>query len=80
MQKALTQINLQLHHVVAEITGVTGMQIMRAIIAGNHNPAALAAYREISEALNDASIAQRPYVGTEAFFRLTRGSAHLGPA
>lgn len=32
MQKALMQMNLQLHHVVSDITGVTGMKIVRAII------------------------------------------------
>src|SRR6476620_2165377 len=47
MQKALMQMNLQLHHVVSDITGVTGMRIMRAIVAGNHDPAALAAYRDV---------------------------------
>jgi transposase len=47
MQKALMQMNLQLHHVVSDITGVTGMRIIRAIVAGNHNPAALAAYRDV---------------------------------
>jgi transposase len=47
MQKALMQMNLQLHHVVADITGVTGMRIMRAIVAGTHDPAALAAYRDV---------------------------------
>ena len=38
MQKALMQMNLQLHHVVADITGATGMAIIRAIIAGERNP------------------------------------------
>jgi transposase len=47
MQKALMQMNLQLHHVVSDITGVTGMKILRAIVAGNHDPAALAAYRDV---------------------------------
>jgi transposase len=46
MQKALMQMNVQLHHVVTDITGVTGMQILRAIVAGNHDPAALAALRD----------------------------------
>ena len=32
MQKALTQMNLQIHHVVADITGVTGMRIIRGIV------------------------------------------------
>jgi transposase len=34
MQKALMQMNLQLHHVVSDITGATGMKIIRAILAG----------------------------------------------
>jgi transposase len=46
MQKALMQMNVQLHHVVAAITGVTGMTILRAMVAGNHDPAALAAVRD----------------------------------
>jgi transposase len=46
MQKALMQMNLQLHHVVSDITGVTGMKIMRAIVAGEHDPAQLATYRD----------------------------------
>jgi transposase len=47
MQKALMQMNLQLHHVVSDITGVTGMKIMRAIVAGQHDPAELATYRDV---------------------------------
>jgi transposase len=46
MQKALTQMNLQLHHVITDITGVTGMRIIRAITAGERNPDVLASYRE----------------------------------
>jgi hypothetical protein len=38
MQKALTQMNLQLHHVVADVTGATGMRIIRAIVAGERDP------------------------------------------
>ena len=47
MQKALMQMNVQLHHVVSDITGVTGMKIIRAIVAGMHDPATLAAYRDV---------------------------------
>jgi transposase len=46
MQKALTQMNLQLHHVVSDITGVTGMSIIRAIVEGERDPAILASHRE----------------------------------
>lgn len=34
MQKALTLMNLQLHHVISDITGNTGMKIVRAIVKG----------------------------------------------
>ena len=47
MQKALTQMNLQLHHVVTDITGATGMRIIRAIVAGERDPATLASYRDV---------------------------------
>jgi transposase len=47
MQKALMQMNVQLHHVVTDITGVTGMKILRAIIAGVRDPAELARHRDV---------------------------------
>ena len=46
MQKALMQMNVQLHHVVRDITGLTGMRIVRDIVAGNRDPAALAKHRD----------------------------------
>ena len=46
MQKALQQMNLQLHHVLSDITGVTGLQILRAIVAGEPDPQALASFRQ----------------------------------
>ena len=46
MQKALTEMNLQLHHVVADITGGTGLRIIRAILSGEHNPKTLAGLRD----------------------------------
>ncbi len=48
MQKALTEMNLQLHHVVADITGTTGLRIIRAIIAGERDPEVLAGLRHYS--------------------------------
>lgn len=45
MQKALTQMNLQLHHVITDITGTTGMEIIRAIVAGERDPKTLASKR-----------------------------------
>jgi len=46
MQKALTQMNLQLHHVISDITGDTGMKIVRAIVKGERNADTLAGYRD----------------------------------
>ena len=46
MQKALTQMNLHLHKVLSSVTGVTGMNIIRAIIAGERDPQKLALMRE----------------------------------
>lgn len=46
MQKALTQMNVQLHHVISDITGETGMKIIRAIDGGERNPIVLAEHRD----------------------------------
>ncbi len=46
MQKSLDQMNLHLHHVISDITGVTGMRIIRAIVAGERDPRTLAQYRD----------------------------------
>ena len=47
MQKALTFMNLQLHHVVSDITGTTGMKIIRAIVSGQRDPQVLADMRDV---------------------------------
>ena len=46
MQKALTQMNLQFQHVISDITGVTGLAILDAIVAGERDPAVLAELRD----------------------------------
>jgi transposase len=46
MQKALQQMNVQLTQVVADITGMTGLAIIRAIVAGQRDPQQLAALRQ----------------------------------
>jgi transposase len=46
MQKALTQMNVRLALVVSDITGVTGLRILRDIVAGQRDAAALAAHRD----------------------------------
>jgi transposase len=45
MQKALDQMNVQVHRALADITGVTGMAILRAIVDGERDPAKLAMHR-----------------------------------
>jgi transposase len=46
MQKALQQMNVKLTQVLSDITGATGMQIIRAIVAGERNPVTLAQFRD----------------------------------
>jgi transposase len=43
MQKVLVQMNVHLHLAVADLAGVTGMRILRAIAQGQHDPQTLAA-------------------------------------
>lgn len=45
MQKALTQMNLHLSVVLSDVTGVTGMKIIRAMVQGERDPQALARFR-----------------------------------
>lgn len=61
MQKALISMNLRLDNVLSDISGVTGMTIIRAILKGERDPKKLATYRdkrckkseqEIEESLN----------------------------
>jgi transposase len=46
LHKALTQMNVQLQHVIADITGVTGLAILEAILAGQRDPVALAQLKD----------------------------------
>ena len=46
MQKALNQMNLQIHHVISDITGITGLRIIEAVLTGERNPVKLAALRD----------------------------------
>src|SRR5260364_338640 len=46
MQKALTFMNLQLHPVVSDMTGATGMRMIRAIVGRERNPQVLARMRD----------------------------------
>jgi transposase len=57
MQKALGQMNLQLHLVISDITGGTGLRILRDIIAGHTNPQDLAQHRDRRCHASEAEIA-----------------------
>ncbi|MGQ9561882.1 MAG: IS110 family transposase [Candidatus Oleimicrobiaceae bacterium] len=58
LQKALAQMNVQLTQVLSDITGVTGMAIIRAIIAGERDPQRLAALRQPNCAHTEPEIAK----------------------
>ena len=58
MQKALDQMNVQVHRAVTDLTGETGMAIVRAIVAGERDPARLAAHRDPRCRKSEAEIAQ----------------------
>jgi len=72
MQKALEQMNLQLHHVISDISGTTGLAIIDAILDGERNPETLAALRDPRIVASRKTIA-RALVGdyrTEHLFTL----------
>ena len=58
MQKALRQMNLLLDNVVTDITGKTGMTIIRTIVKGGRDPNKLAAYRDRRCKKSEQAIAQ----------------------
>src|SRR6516165_3817806 len=58
MQKALTQMNLQLANVLTDISGVTGQAIIKAILAGERNPHKLAEFRDPRVKASEEQIAQ----------------------
>lgn len=58
MQKALTLMNVRLDQAVTDITGVTGMRILREILKGERNPAKLAALRDPGCAKSESQITE----------------------
>jgi len=58
MQKALTQMNIQLANVIADVAGATGQRIVRAIVAGERDAHTLAAYRDVRVHASEAEIAK----------------------
>ena len=61
MQKALTQMNVKLQHVVSDITGKTGLDIIQAILDGLRDPQALAQLRDPRCKEDKETIAQALY-------------------
>ena len=58
MQKALIQMNLQLHKVISDITGMTGMAMIRGILKGERNPEKLASLKDRRIKSSTAEIAK----------------------
>lgn len=58
MQKSLAQMNVQLSNVISDITGLTGQNIIRAIIAGERDPVKLARLRHERIRASEADIAK----------------------
>lgn len=56
MQKALTQMNLQIQHVISDITGVTGAAIIDAILAGERDPATLVQLKQSGIRADEATL------------------------
>lgn len=59
MQKYLDQMNVCVHQAVSDITGVTGMAIIRAIVDGQRDPVALAGLRDRRCRKSEAQIAEQ---------------------
>jgi len=57
MQKALVQMNVQLHLVISDITGATGQRILRDIVNGQTDPQHLAEHRDGRCQASEAEIA-----------------------
>jgi len=57
MRKTLTQMSVQLANVFSDISGMTGQAIIKAILGGDRNPLALAAYRDVRVKSSEKEIA-----------------------
>ncbi len=58
MQKALTQMNVQLANVISDITGTTGQQILAAIVGGERDARKLAQFRDPRIKASPATVAR----------------------
>lgn len=62
MQKALTQMNLLLHNAISDISGKTGLAIIRKIVAGCKDPKELAKHRD-ERCLNSEEVIEQSLIG-----------------
>ena len=62
MQKALVEMNLQFRRVVSDIVGVTGLKILRDLVAGHRDPHCQASLTEITAALTGHYRAEHLFV------------------
>ncbi len=78
MQKALTQMNVQLDNVVSDLMGKTGMAILRSIVAGERDPKQLATLRDRRLRADEETVARSLYGNwrPEHLFALTQALAH----
>jgi transposase len=58
IQKALTEMNLQLHNVISDLSGVTGMRILQAIAKGERDRNKLAAMRDYRVRASEEEVAK----------------------
>lgn len=74
MQKALTQMNVKLQHVIRDITGKTGMDILEANVGGERDPRKLARLRDRRIKADEKTIARslRGHWRQEHIFELTQ--------
>ena len=74
MQKALTQMNVKLQHVISDIAGRTGTEITWAIVDGQRDPVKLAQLRDPRIKVDEATIAKslRGHWRAEHIFELTQ--------
>ena len=74
MQKALTQMNVKLQHLISNITGKTGMDIIAAIVSGKRDPRRMAQFRRPGMKADEATIARslQGHWREEHIFELTQ--------
>jgi len=58
MQKALTQMNIQLANVLSDVSGMTGQTIIKAILGGERDPHKLATFRDCRVKASEEEIAR----------------------